>query len=72
MKLYRFAVFLMIFLFVFLISVNLYKYYKLKSENESLRKTYESLNREYIELRNLENRLQEMKKGGEVRGNNFP
>ncbi len=72
MRIYRFAIFLMIFFFVFLVTVNLYNYYKLKAENENLKKTYENLQKEYTNLRNLEKRLQEMKKNGKVRGDDFP
>ncbi len=71
MRIYRFAIFLMIFFFVFLVSVNLYNYYKLKTENENLKKTYEDLQKEYTNLRNLEKKLREMKESGEVRGNDF-
>ncbi len=71
MKVYRFAIFLIVFFFCFLISVNLYNYYKLKSENEKLREIYENLQREYTDLRSTERKLQEMKKSGELRSNDF-
>ena len=72
MRLYRFAIFLIVFFFFFLVSVNLYNYYRLKSENEKLREIYEDLQKEYTDLRNLERKLQEMKKSEELRGNDFP
>ena len=72
MRVYRFAIFLIIFFFFFLITVNLYNYHRLKSENEKLKGIYENLQREYTELRNLEKKLQEMKKDGKVRGDDIP
>jgi steroid 5-alpha reductase family enzyme len=72
MRLYRFALMLLIFFLVFLFSVNLFNYYKLKKENEALKREYEKLSKEYGELVGIEKRLLEMKKNGEVRGNNIP
>ena len=72
MRLYKFALFLLILFLVVVLTYNLHNYFKLKKENEALRKEYEELMKEYGELMGLEKKLLEMKENGKVRGDNLP
>ena len=72
MRLYRFAVFLLVFFLAILFFINLSVYFKLKRENEALKREYERLTREYGELLGLKKKLLEMGRDGKVRGDNVP